>query len=180
MKHLLAALCALLLSFNVAWAAVNANQASVDELQTVRGIGPSIANRIVEERRKGPYKSLDDLQVRVKGVGEASIRKMSAGGLTVSGANRRDAKAGAGAASPSATAKADATSPARVRADSAASPSRSEPALAGSGSVRTVERTGDKPVADKSPTEKATDKAAHKATEKATEKADAVGAKPRP
>ena len=49
------------------------------------GIGPTIAQRIVDERRKGPYKSLDDIQARVKGVGEASIRKMAAAGLTVSG-----------------------------------------------------------------------------------------------
>jgi type II secretory pathway component PulK len=52
-----------------ALAAVNANTASPDELRTVRGIGPSIAQRIVDERRRGAYASLDDLQARVRGGG---------------------------------------------------------------------------------------------------------------
>lgn len=69
-----------------ALAAVNANTASPDELRTVRGIGPSIAQRIVDERRRGAYSSLDDLQARVRGVGEASVRKMAAGGLVVGAA----------------------------------------------------------------------------------------------
>lgn len=90
------ALCALLFSLGTAFAAVNANTASIDELQTVSGIGPTIAQRIVDERRNGPFKSLDDLQARVKGVGEASIRKMAAGGLTVgpgrSAASKADPK----------------------------------------------------------------------------------------
>jgi competence protein ComEA len=67
-------------------AAVNANTASMDELRTVRGIGPSIAQRIVDERRRGAYASLDDLQARVRGVGEASVRRMAAGGLVVGAA----------------------------------------------------------------------------------------------
>lgn len=105
MKTLLLAFAALLLSMSAAFAAVNANTATVDDLQTVAGIGPTIAQRIVDERRNGPYKSLDDIQARVKGVGETSIRKMAAAGLTVSGGGRSksesqadakpDAKAGA-------------------------------------------------------------------------------------
>jgi competence protein ComEA len=66
-----------------ALAAVNVNTASFDELQTISGIGPATAQRIVEERRKGPFKSLDDLHARVKGIGESRIRKMAAAGLTV-------------------------------------------------------------------------------------------------
>jgi competence protein ComEA len=76
---LVAALCLAL----PAWAKVDANTASVDELQTVTGIGPTLAQRIVDERRKGPYKNLADLEARVKGIGESNVRKMSAGGLTV-------------------------------------------------------------------------------------------------
>ena len=85
MKTLLLAFAALLLSISTSFAAVNANTASVEELQVVAGIGPTIAQRIVDERRKGPYKGLDDIQARVKGIGETSIRKMAAAGLTVSG-----------------------------------------------------------------------------------------------
>ena len=72
----------LLLSVS-ALAAVNVNTASFDELQTISGIGPATAQRIVGERRKGPFKSLDDLQARVKGIGESRVRKMAAAGLTV-------------------------------------------------------------------------------------------------
>lgn len=96
MKTLLLAFAALLLSITSAFAAVNANTASVDELQLIGGIGPTIAQRIVDERRNGPYKSLDDIQARVKGIGETSIRKMGAAGLTVSGsrtASKADSKA---------------------------------------------------------------------------------------
>ncbi len=78
----LAALFWLLLPLPV-WAAVNVNTATSDELRTVRGIGPAIAKRIIDERGKGPFKSLDDLQARVRGIGEATARKFAAGGLTV-------------------------------------------------------------------------------------------------
>jgi competence protein ComEA len=66
-----------------AMAAVDANTATTQELQTVRGIGPSVAARIVAERRKGRYRDLADLQARVKGIGPATARKLAAGGLTV-------------------------------------------------------------------------------------------------
>lgn len=92
-RSLLAVVFITLCSLNLAWAAVNANTASVDELQTVRGIGPAIAQRIVEERSKGPFKSLDDLQSRVKGVGNASVKKMAAAGLTTGSASTRASRA---------------------------------------------------------------------------------------
>ena len=83
MKFLLRALCALLLSMSTALAAIDANTATVEQLQMITGVGPTIARRIVDERRHGAYRSLDDLQARVKGIGETSIRKMAAAGLTV-------------------------------------------------------------------------------------------------
>jgi competence protein ComEA len=85
--RLAASLVMLVLVVGSAHAAVDANTASVDTLQTVRGIGPSIAARIVAERARGPYRSLDDLQARVRGVGEASVRRMAAKGLTVGTGN---------------------------------------------------------------------------------------------
>lgn len=125
MKTLLLAFAALLLSISAAFAAVNANTATADELQTVAGIGPTIAQRIVDERRNGPYKSLDDIQARVKGVGETSIRKMAAAGLTVSGGARSkaDSKADAKPDSKSDTKagpKADAKTDPKADAKSAA------------------------------------------------------------
>lgn len=92
-RSLMAVVFITLCSLNPAWAAVNANTASVDELQTVRGIGPAIAQRIVDERAKGPFKSLDDLQSRVKGVGHASVKKMAAAGLTTGSASTRASRA---------------------------------------------------------------------------------------
>lgn len=85
MRLLLCGLLALWLSVGQAGPTINANTAPVEVLQTVTGIGPTLAQRIVAERRNGPYKSLDDLQARVRGIGETSIRKMRAAGLTVSG-----------------------------------------------------------------------------------------------
>ncbi|MFN7644653.1 MAG: ComEA family DNA-binding protein [Burkholderiales bacterium] len=129
MKTLLLAFAALLLSISAAFAAVNANTATVDELQTVAGIGPTIAQRIVDERRNGAFKSLDDIQARVKGVGETSIRKMAAAGLTVSGGARSKTESKADAkldtkpdtkVDPKADAKSDAKS--GPKADAKADP----------------------------------------------------------
>ena len=50
-------------------AIVDLDVASADQIETLRGIGPSLAKRIVADRDSlGPFGSLDGLQ-RVKGVG---------------------------------------------------------------------------------------------------------------
>jgi competence protein ComEA len=78
------ALIGFVLMLNVAWAATDANSASKEELDKVKGIGAVIAERIVDERRKnGPFKDLDDLQKRVHGIGPTTIKKMAAEGLAV-------------------------------------------------------------------------------------------------
>ena len=84
-RTLLLAVGALLLVLRTSLAApaVDANSASADDLETIPGIGPATARRIVEERAKGPFKGLEDLQVRVRGLGEARVRRMAAAGLTV-------------------------------------------------------------------------------------------------
>lgn len=52
---------------------VNINRATIDELQTLPGIGPQTAKRIVADRsQNGSYQSLDELQ-RVSGIGEKKI-----------------------------------------------------------------------------------------------------------
>lgn len=79
-RCLLALACALLPGLA---AAVDANLASQAELQSVRGIGPAIAARIVAERERGPYVDLDDLRDRVRGVGAATLRRMAESGLEV-------------------------------------------------------------------------------------------------
>jgi len=49
---------------------VDLNQADVTKLDTLPGIGPAIAQRIVEYREKnGPFKKAEDL-MNVRGIGE--------------------------------------------------------------------------------------------------------------
>lgn len=86
-KHVLitmAMLCA-----TASFAGVDANQASVAELDGIKGIGPAMSSRILDERKKGPFKDWADLMSRVKGVGQASAARLSSEGLTVSGATFR-------------------------------------------------------------------------------------------
>lgn len=67
-----------------AWAGVNPNQASQAELETIRGIGPSMATRIVAERQKnGPFKSPQDFARRVSGVGPKRLKAFQEGGLEI-------------------------------------------------------------------------------------------------
>lgn len=62
--------------------ALDANQASANELQTLNGIGPKTAALIVKERaRGGPYESLDNLAERVKGIGAKKAHKLESAGL---------------------------------------------------------------------------------------------------
>ncbi len=55
---------------------VNINTASAEELQTLSGIGPSMAQSIIDERTKnGAFSSVDDL-MRVSGIGEKKLAKI--------------------------------------------------------------------------------------------------------
>ena len=55
---------------------VNINTASAAELQTLSGIGPSMAQSIIDERTKnGTFASVDDL-MRVSGIGEKKLAKI--------------------------------------------------------------------------------------------------------
>lgn len=55
---------------------VNINTASVQELETLNGVGPATAARIVEYRQaNGGFKNADEL-VQVRGIGEKKYEKM--------------------------------------------------------------------------------------------------------
>jgi len=51
------------------------NQASLEQLQTLPGIGPALAVRIAEERSQAPFREAEDL-LRVKGIGPAKLEKL--------------------------------------------------------------------------------------------------------
>lgn len=55
---------------------VNINQATVEELETLTGIGPSMAQKIVDYREEhGLFSSVEDIQ-QVSGIGSAKYEKM--------------------------------------------------------------------------------------------------------
>lgn len=64
--------------------AVNINEATYDELLSVRGIGPVTAGSIIAERGQGGvFQSWFDLQSRVAGVGPTTIANIQAEGATL-------------------------------------------------------------------------------------------------
>ena len=54
---------------------VRINSASVSELQQLPGIGPALAQRIIETRSGGRFNSADDL-LRVPGIGKTKLAKL--------------------------------------------------------------------------------------------------------
>jgi competence protein ComEA len=69
-----------------AQAAVDVNKATQAELETVKGIGPKLSDKILAERQKGEFKDWSDMVVRVGGIGTGNAARFSQAGLTVGGA----------------------------------------------------------------------------------------------
>lgn len=87
MKH---AIKAVVLSVLAIWsaaaiAAVDVNNASAADLDSVKGIGPGTSSRIMEARKTGPFKDWTDFVDRVRGIGPGNAAKLSDNGLTVNG-----------------------------------------------------------------------------------------------
>lgn len=83
-RNLIASLAVALFSLN-AFAAVDANQATRADLETVKGIGPGLSAKIVDARKTGAFKDWNDLVERVGGIGPGNAARFSEAGLTVGG-----------------------------------------------------------------------------------------------
>ncbi|MDE2132609.1 MAG: helix-hairpin-helix domain-containing protein [Betaproteobacteria bacterium] len=83
-RRFLFALLALWLVAAPAWALVDLNTASEQQLRTVKGIGPVKARAILAYRSKyGSFHSLSDLR-KIKGFGAKTVARL-APGLSISG-----------------------------------------------------------------------------------------------
>jgi len=54
---------------------IDVNSATVAELRTLPGIGPKLSQAIIDERKRAPFKSVDDLR-RVHGIGAKTVDKL--------------------------------------------------------------------------------------------------------
>ena len=84
LKNFLAALA--LLYAAACFAAIDVNKANAAELDSIKGIGPALSGKILEERKKGSFKDWSDFIARVKGMGPGNAVKFSAQGMTIDAA----------------------------------------------------------------------------------------------
>lgn len=75
------------------FAALEVNTATDAELDSIKGIGPAMSSKILDERKKGNFKDWIDFTNRVKGVKGTNAVKFSEQGLTVAGAAYKPAAA---------------------------------------------------------------------------------------
>lgn len=86
LKKIVSFVVVMWVSAGSALAAVEVNTADQPALDAVAGIGPSTSKAILSEREKnGNFKDWNDLERRVKGIGDRNAVKLSAAGLTVNG-----------------------------------------------------------------------------------------------
>lgn len=65
--------------------ALDINQANEAELDSVKGMGPSLSAKVLTARAQGPFKDWADLMQRVSGIRQNKARQFSDQGLTVNG-----------------------------------------------------------------------------------------------
>jgi competence protein ComEA len=61
------------------------NRASRAELESLPGIGPALAERLLQARAQAEFRSWAELQARVSGIGPVLARRLSAQGLRIEG-----------------------------------------------------------------------------------------------
>ena len=79
---------ALLFAGSIAFAQggeVEVNTASQAQLESLRGVGVALSQRLLEERSRRPFADWNDLAARVPGVGPKLAERLSAQGLRVGG-----------------------------------------------------------------------------------------------
>ena len=169
------------------FAAVDVNKATAAELDGIKGIGPAISTKIIDERKKGNYKDWNDFITRVQGVGEGNAAKFSSEGLTVNGATfsgaaaapaKKDEKPAAKDAKPAAKAdekKADAK-PAAAAASAPAKGMKADPKAEAKAKADDEKKA--KAEADKKAKADATAKKADDAKAKDSKKDEKPAAKP--
>ncbi len=65
--------------------ALDINQANEAELDSVKGMGPSLSARVLRAREQGAFKDWADLMRRVSGIRENKAHQFSQQGVTVNG-----------------------------------------------------------------------------------------------
>jgi competence protein ComEA len=89
MKRVALLFAALLAYAGLAFAAVNINSATKEQLESLDGVGPVKAQAIIDYRKKnGPFKKLEDVK-NVDGIGEATYDKIK-GNIQLSGTTKID------------------------------------------------------------------------------------------
>ena len=65
----------LIFSFSFLFAAVNINNASKEELMTLKGIGEATAEAIIEYRKENKFTKIEDIK-NVKGIGDKKFESI--------------------------------------------------------------------------------------------------------
>ena len=167
-------LVALLAFLAISVFAADANTGTQADLEAVKGIGPAIATKIIDERKNGNYKDWNDLVTRVKGIGDKNAAKLSAGGLTVNGAAMSGSPAAPAAPAKTATPAAAPAKPA-TPAVTAKPTAATAPAAPASSAKDLKKAAAAQAKADKASA--AAQKKADKAAAKADKAASAAAAK---
>jgi competence protein ComEA len=122
MKKLLLVLAMWLAMVGAALAQININTATKEQLDGLKGIGPTKAQAIIDYRTKnGPFKTVDDLE-KVTGIGPATMKDIRSQITVAGGAAPAKAAKGEKAADKAAdksAKKAEAKEPAKVDAKKA-------------------------------------------------------------